>query len=300
MAADAPVTGACGPWLLDYLGGGFVLLVFGEGVDAAAARALCAAPVPCRVLRTVKARELWQRILRAAYDTAEPGVLFADTINRDNTLGSLEHLTATNPCGEIPLPPYGACDLGSLNLTAFVAAPFSPQARLDLDALADAAKLAVRFLDNVIDVSRYPLPAQAEQAHLKRRVGLGITGLADALVLLGLPYDSDASRQLAGQAMQEVRDAAYRSSIELAREKGAFPALERGAFLASGFARRLPTDIREAIAGNVITVLGCHGTDPELAASYADWQFYLQQGAPDYPTREAIQTLACAQGARVA
>ncbi len=210
------------------------------------------APVPCRVLRTMKARTLWQRILRAAYDTAEPGVLFVDTINRDNTLADRETLTATNPCGEIPLPSYGACDLGSLNLTAFVAAPFSPEASLDLEALADAAKLAVRFLDNVIDVSRYPLPAQAEQAHLKRRVGLGITGLADALVLLGLPYDSDAARQLAGQAMQEVRDAAYRASIDLAREKGAFPAFERGAFLASGFARRLPTDIREAIAAGGI------------------------------------------------
>ncbi|MHB1186069.1 adenosylcobalamin-dependent ribonucleoside-diphosphate reductase [Thiobacillus sp.] len=207
-----------------------------------------AAPVPCRVLRTVRARDLWQRILRAAYDTAEPGVLFVDTINRDNTLGSQETLTATNPCGEIPLPPYGACDLGSLNLTAFVVSPFAADARLDLDALAASARLAVRFLDNVIDVSRYPLPAQAEQAHLKRRVGLGLTGLADALVLLGLHYDSDAARHLAGRAMQTLRDAAYRASIELAREKDAFPAFERDAFLASGFASRLPADIREGIA----------------------------------------------------
>ena len=202
--------------------------------------------------RAVKARELWQRILRAAYDTAEPGVLFVDTINRDNTLGGQENLSATNPCGEIPLPPYGACDLGSLNLTAFVVAPFATGARLDLDALADAASLAVRFLDNVIDVSLYPLPAQAREAHFKRRIGLGITGLADALVLLGLRYDSEAARQWAAQAMQTVRDAAYRASVELAREKGAFPAFTRDAFLASGFAARLPDDIRDAIAAHGI------------------------------------------------
>jgi ribonucleoside-diphosphate reductase alpha chain len=202
------------------------------------------------VTRTLKARALWQLILRAAYDTAEPGVLFVDTINRDNTLANIETLSATNPCGEIPLPPYGACDLGSLNLTAFVVAPFTADARLDLDALADSAGTAVRFLDDVIDVSRYPLPAQVEQAHFKRRVGLGITGLADALVLLGLAYDSAAARQLASLALQTLRDAAYRTSIALAREKGAFPALVRSAYLASGFARRLPQDIRDGIAAH--------------------------------------------------
>ncbi|HZW52151.1 MAG TPA: adenosylcobalamin-dependent ribonucleoside-diphosphate reductase, partial [Rudaea sp.] len=202
--------------------------------------------------RTVKARDLWQRILRAAYDTAEPGVLYVDTINRDNTLGHLENLSATNPCGEIPLPPYGACDLGSLNLTAFVAAPFAADARLDFSALADATGIAVRFLDNVIDVSRYPLPAQAQEARRKRRIGLGLTGLADALVLLGLRYDSAAAQRLAAQAMQAVRDHAYQASVELAHEKGAFPAFERDAFLASGFATRLPAGIRDAIAAHGI------------------------------------------------
>jgi len=203
-------------------------------------------------VRTVRARDLWQRILRAAYDTAEPGVLFIDAINRDNTLHDSETLSATNPCGEIPLPPYGACDLGSLNLTAFVASPFTAEARLDLDALASAAQLAVRFLDNVIDVSRYPLPAQARQARHSRRVGLGVTGLADALVLLGLRYDSEAARTLAARAVLTLRDAAYRASIDLAREKGPFPGLDRAAFLASGFATRLPDTIRDAIAADGI------------------------------------------------
>ena len=204
------------------------------------------------VSRTVRARELWQRILRAAYDTAEPGVLFVDTINRENTLAGLETLAATNPCGEIPLPHYGACDLGSLNLTTFVAAPFAADARLDLDALATAAALAVRFLDDVIDVSRYPLPAQAAQAQRTRHVGLGMTGLADALVMLGLRYDSAAARDLAARAMRTIRDAAYRASVALAREKGSFPLLDRAAFLASGFASRLPADIRDAIAADGI------------------------------------------------
>jgi ribonucleoside-diphosphate reductase alpha chain len=202
--------------------------------------------------RTVKARDLWQRILRAAYDTAEPGVLFVDTLNRDNTLADRETLSATNPCGEIPLPPYGACDLGSLNLAAFVDAPFTASARLDLAALTDATQVAVRFLDDVIDVSRYPLPAQADEARRKRRIGLGITGLADALVLLGLDYDSEAARNLAAHTLQTLRDTAYRASIELAREKGGFPDLDRAAFLASGFARRLPADIRDALAAHGI------------------------------------------------
>jgi ribonucleoside-diphosphate reductase alpha chain len=196
-----------------------------------------AQPVACRIVRSIKARALWQRILRAAYDTAEPGVLFIDAINRDNTLGDRESISATNPCGEIPLPPYGACDLGSLNLTAFVVSAFTADTRLDLEALADAARLAVRFLDNVIEVSRYPLPAQARQALNTRRIGLGITGLADTLVLLGLRYDSEEARTLAARIMQTIRDAAYRASIELAAEKGAFPGFRCGGLSSQRFCR---------------------------------------------------------------
>ncbi len=206
------------------------------------------AAIPCRIVRTLKARDLWQRILRAAYDTAEPGVLFVDQINRENTLHDREFLTTTNPCGEIPLPPYGACDLGSLNLTAYVQSPFSASARLDLDALATTARHAVRFLDNVIDVSRFPLPAQADQARRTRRIGMGITGLADALVMQGLRYDSEAARECARGIMRTLRDTAYRASIELAQEKGAFPDFDSEPFLTSGFCRRLPADLIDAIA----------------------------------------------------
>ena len=195
----------------------------------------------------VKARELWQRIVRAAYDCAEPGVIFIDRVRRMDNLGYGEIIHATNPCGEIPLPPYGACDLGSINLTRFVRDPFSEKAAIDFDGIRRTAAIAVRMLDNVYDLSHFPLPKQRQVARSSRRIGLGITGLADAFIMLGLDYGEAGSIDAADGIMKAVKESAYETSIELAREKGTFP-LFGPQYLEGEFVKTLPESIRKGIA----------------------------------------------------
>lgn len=201
----------------------------------------------CEIVHVLPARTLWTQLMRAAFDTSEPGVIFIDRIKARNNLYYCESIDTTNPCGEVPLPSNGACNLGALNLTQFVREPFSPDAHLDFARIASTTVIATRMLDNVYEVSSFPLEKQALVAHTSRRLGLGITGLADALVMLGLRYGSEASFELARRCMALICCTAYRTSTVHARERGSFPSYVQDRYCAGEFVKSLPNEVLAAI-----------------------------------------------------